>query len=90
MPGARRAAVRADTLGRLRNCLGRLRVSGTPIAAEGPPARAILEQARAQPAELIVMGTIGRTGLTRLALGTVAEAVVRSAACSTLVVRLRP
>jgi nucleotide-binding universal stress UspA family protein len=84
------AAVRADALARLRDCLDRLKVSGTPIAAEAPPARAILETAHAQSAELIVVGTIGLTGLTRLALGTVAEAVLRSAACSTLVVRLRP
>jgi nucleotide-binding universal stress UspA family protein len=84
------ATVREGTRVRLRDCLGRLNVSGTPIAAEGPPARAILEAARVQPAELVVVGTIGRTGLTRLALGSVAEAVLRSATCSTLVVRLRP
>jgi len=83
------AAVRDSTLARLRECLDRLEVVGTPISAEGPAARAILETARASPAELVVVGTVGRTGLARLALGSVAEAVVRAAPCSTLVVRLR-
>jgi universal stress protein E len=83
-------AVRAATLASLRECLHRLQVSGTPIAAEGPPAHAIVETARSRPAELVVVGTVGRSGLARLALGSVAEAVVRSAPCSTLVVRLHP
>lgn len=84
------AAVRAATLASLRECLQRLKVAGTPIAAEGPPAHAIVETARSRPAELVVVGTVGRSGLARLALGSVAEAVVRSAPCSTLVVRLHP
>jgi nucleotide-binding universal stress UspA family protein len=33
---------------------------------------------------------LSQGGLTRLALGSVAEAVIRSAPCSALVVRLRP
>lgn len=84
------AAARDSTLASLRECLDRLKVAGTPIPAEGPAARAILETARTRPAELIVVGTVGRTGLARLALGSVAEAVLRAAPCSTLVVRLRP
>jgi nucleotide-binding universal stress UspA family protein len=40
-------------------------------------------------AELIVVGTHGRTGLARLALGSVAERVVRGASCSVLAVRRR-
>ena len=84
------AAVRDSTLASLRACLDRLKAAGTAIAAEGPAARAILETARTRPAELVVVGTVGRTGLSRLALGSVAEAVLRAAPCSTLVVRLRP
>ncbi|MBV8758463.1 MAG: universal stress protein [Deltaproteobacteria bacterium] len=51
----------------------------------GPPAERILEQAT--PRDLIVMGTHGRTGLSRFLLGSVAERVVRSARCSVLVTR---
>jgi nucleotide-binding universal stress UspA family protein len=58
------------------------------LIADGPPAKAILEAARALPAELIVVGTHGSTALTRLALGSVAEAVLSDAPCSVLVVRL--
>lgn len=38
-------------------------------------------------ADLIVMGTHGRSGLTRLLIGSVAESVVRSSTCPVLLVR---
>lgn len=85
-----RESLRATALDNLRACLERVQASGTPVVAEGPPVAAILETARAQSAELIVVGTHGRTGMTRAALGSVAEDVIRSAPCSTLVVRLHP
>ena len=48
----------------------------------------ILRTADAEPCDLIVMGTHGRTGLERLLLGSVAEKVLRDASCSVLVVKL--
>jgi nucleotide-binding universal stress UspA family protein len=60
------------------------------LVKEADAAQAILDSARELPAELIVVGTHGRTGLPRLVLGSVAEAVLASAACSVLVVRLGP
>jgi nucleotide-binding universal stress UspA family protein len=57
------------------------------LIKDGPPAAAILDAARLLPAALIVVGTRGRTGLARLALGSVAEAVLAKAPCSVLVVR---
>ena len=48
------------------------------------PAREILRYAKSAKIDLIVMGTHGRTGLARLALGSVAEAVVRAAPCPVL------
>jgi len=59
-----------------------------PMVRTGPPADTILEVAAQLPAELIVVGTHGRSGLRRLTLGSVAESVVRRATCSVLVVRL--
>ena len=50
-------------------------------------AAAIVEQARRTDADLIVMGTHGRSGLSRLRLGSVAEAVTRAAPCPVLLVR---
>ena len=57
------------------------------VLREGP-ATALLRVAEDADADLLVVGTRGRTGLSRVLLGSVAEAVVRSAGCSVLVVRL--
>ena len=46
--------------------------------------------AEEEQADLIVMGTHGRTGLTRLLMGSVAEAVVRRAPCPVLTLRQSP
>lgn len=48
---------------------------------------AICDFARDQNAELIVISSHGRTGLARLAMGSVAERVVRYASCPVLVLR---
>ncbi len=56
----------------------------------GQPAEAIAEFARVMQAELLVIATHGRTGLTRALLGSVAEQVVRHATCPVLVVRAEP
>ena len=54
---------------------------------EGPTVDAILDAAKAREAQLIILGTHGRTGLQRWALGSVAERVVRRAVCPVLTVR---
>jgi nucleotide-binding universal stress UspA family protein len=46
----------------------------------------ILANAESLPADLIVMGTHGRTGFERLVLGSVTEKVLRKAACTVLTV----
>jgi nucleotide-binding universal stress UspA family protein len=48
---------------------------------------AILDLAAELEADLILVGTHGRKGLNRLLMGSVAEAIVRSAHCPVLVVR---
>lgn len=58
------------------------------LIREGPADDAILKAAEQLQAQLIVVGTHGRTGLSRLTLGSVAESVVRGAHCSVLAVRL--
>ncbi|HKI30379.1 MAG TPA: universal stress protein [Gemmataceae bacterium] len=55
--------------------------------AEGDPATEIVQQARALAANLIVMGTHGRTGLGRLLRGSVAEVVLRRAPCPVLTLK---
>lgn len=53
----------------------------------GDPASEIVRMAADESAEMIVLGTHGRTGMTRLLMGSVAEAVVRRAPCPVLVYR---
>jgi nucleotide-binding universal stress UspA family protein len=53
----------------------------------GRPASAIVDRARAGAFDLIVMGTHGRTGLSHMFMGSVAERVVRTAPCAVLTVR---
>src|SRR5262245_57634135 len=53
-------------------------------------AQAIVQQAREWPADLIVMGTHGRRGLRRLALGSDAEVVMRYSPVPLLLVRDGP
>lgn len=55
--------------------------------AEGDAQSEILSLATALKCDLIVMGTHGRTGLGRLLTGSVAEDVLRKAACPVLLVR---
>jgi nucleotide-binding universal stress UspA family protein len=74
---------------RLEECVQRFKAKGGGLLRDGPAAQAILSAASELPAQLLVVGTHGRTGLSRLiALGSVAEAVVRAAPCSVLAVRL--
>jgi nucleotide-binding universal stress UspA family protein len=54
---------------------------------EGPPAEEILRAADDLEADLIVMGSHGRTGLGRLLMGSVAEAVLRRAGCPVLLAK---
>ena len=53
------------------------------------PKYGILTQAKEWKAEMILMGSHGRRGLSRLVLGSVAEAVMSHADCSVTIVRLR-
>jgi nucleotide-binding universal stress UspA family protein len=55
--------------------------------AIGEPAHEILAFARAQQADLVVIGTHGRTGLQHALMGSVAERVVRRSTCPVLTVR---
>lgn len=53
----------------------------------GLPSDSILDAARTQPADMIVMGTHGRRGLSHALSGSVAESVLRRARCPVLTVR---
>jgi len=63
----------------------KLGVEVETVMEEGSPVKKIVELSRGH--DLIVMGTLGRTGVSKLLLGSVAERVLRHAACPVLVVR---
>jgi nucleotide-binding universal stress UspA family protein len=59
------------------------------VLKTGTAPESIVETAVEVGADLIVIGTQGRTGLTRLVIGSVAERVVRLAPCAVLTVKPR-
>ena len=88
----------ADVVGQLRTAalaaleavIGKRRSRGVelvPQVALGDPRESIHAVAKDIGAELIVMGTHGRRGLSRALLGSTAEYVVRTAECPVLTVR---
>lgn len=80
--------LRAAAQSRLAERLADFGIEGDVEAITGSAATTIVSRAEAIGAELIVVGTHGHTGLTRLALGSTAERVIDTAPCSVLVVRL--
>jgi nucleotide-binding universal stress UspA family protein len=83
----------ADAITRLKD---RLRSSdiehlrATADAVIGTAAWSIVEYAAAHEIDLIVMGTHGRSGVSHLLMGSVAEKVVRTAPCPVLTLREAP
>ncbi len=71
------------------NEIGRERLEGVAhelITCIGDPAPSILRMQRQLGVDLIVAGTHGRRGLSRLFLGSVAEHIIREASCPVLTV----
>jgi len=71
---------------------GRLRDAGLAVDACAPlgdPREVLCDVAREQHADLVVVGSHGRTGLKRLVLGSVASHVVAHAPCTVVVVKDR-
>lgn len=58
------------------------------FTTQGSPGPAIVEAAREWGADIIVIGSHGRRGITRALVGSVAESVMRQARCPVLVVRV--
>lgn len=79
----------------LDGAVARIRAAGiSPVdkilERESPASKAILRHARTGKFDLIVMGTHGRKGVSRLVLGSVAESVLRDAPCPVLTVHVPP
>lgn len=59
------------------------------VVVEAAPVAGVIAEAERVSADLIVMGTHGRSGVNRLLMGSVAENVVRRATCPVLTVRAK-
>ena len=70
-----------DTLGKAEN------VEVEPVTLEGNPGNEIVDFAEKNNIDLIVVGTLGKTGIERFLLGSVAEKVVKHSKKPVLVVR---
>lgn len=84
------AALKEDERRQLDTRLAKIRGEGVEVDVAvrgGPPDEAITHLASAIGANLIVVGTHGRTGIGRFLLGSVAELIVRRAPCDVLVSR---
>lgn len=80
------AKIRAQRkLDRVTRELERNGIQGEGVCVAGDPAQVILGQAAVWQADVIALGTQGRTGLSRLVLGSVAEAVLGRAGCPVLI-----
>ena len=85
------AAIRDRTLEKIRDLLTDPKYREVQIEVLfGDPGYAIVDFARQENADLVVIPSHGRTGWKRLVLGSVAERVVRLAECPVLVLKLTP
>jgi nucleotide-binding universal stress UspA family protein len=57
------------------------------VVVHGEPVEAILQYADERAVDLIVMGTHGRSGIAHLLMGSVAEGVLRRAACPVMTIK---
>jgi nucleotide-binding universal stress UspA family protein len=79
----------ADALADQVSALAADGIAARSVVRVGVPWEEILHSASEEDAQMIVMGTLGRTGLERIMLGSVAERVVRRAPCPVLTIRPR-
>ena len=76
-------------IGRVADAVKTTDMSTETAVREGDPRSAIVDEANEWGADLIVVGSHGRTGVMRWLLGSVAHAIVGHAPCSVEVVRRR-
>ena len=81
------AAERSELLERSRMVLDERGIGATLVAADADPAEALIQAAREEEAEMIIVGHTGAGYVARALLGSTAENVLRHAPCDVLVVR---
>jgi len=83
-----RAAVADESASRVHEHLKSRNIEADKVVLRGDPDKLIVETAQAREADLIVMGTHGRTGWERVVVGSVTESVIGSSRIPVLAVKL--
>ncbi|MEM9784588.1 MAG: universal stress protein [Pseudomonadota bacterium] len=92
-PGRRAAAehyiraVRARHAGALHAAIGAENTEISPELVEGPPSEAVPRAIERLGADLLVMGTVGRTGVPGLIIGNTAEDILNATSCPIVTVK---
>jgi nucleotide-binding universal stress UspA family protein len=84
-----REGLQSQALERLSAAIARFNLAADAVVTEGHPASDLPLLAEELKADLVIVATAGRTGISRVMQGSVAEAVARESPCSVLVVRLK-
>jgi nucleotide-binding universal stress UspA family protein len=87
------AEARATLTTKAQSIVQRAKAAGadaTFLVWEGEPGEAIVAAADSESVDLIVVGSHGRSGVSRFLIGSVSDFVVRHAHCPVMVVRARP
>jgi nucleotide-binding universal stress UspA family protein len=83
----RRRSEMKEAVERITGLLGESGVQAEGEIIDGRPAQAIVESAKGKGADLVVVGSHGRSGLEKVLLGSVSERVVGQSDCAVLVVK---
>ncbi len=76
-----------QTIAKVKDAAARAGVQADGLVMGGKPPEAILQTAKEKRADLIVLGSHGKTGVEKLLMGSVAERVIVLSACPVLVVK---
>ena len=85
---AERAAEARQAAEKMNEALAGRGIEADHVVLDGEPNQLILAAAKERDADLIVIGTHGRTGWQRLVVGSVAESVISGATMPVLAVKL--
>lgn len=77
----------ADELGKWAEAARKRGITVRTVVRRGSPSAEIVALASEEHADLVIMGTHGRAGVSRVLLGSVADRVIRTASCPVLTVR---
>lgn len=89
MTGACMDAMESESSAMLQDAVSRVQgtVAAKPVAIQGLPVDSIVDYAASNGCDLIVMGSHGRSGISRALLGSVAEGVLRHATVPVMIFR---